>query len=87
MCEPKAREYYGFNRDLDVAEIGLIYRDTDHMVAASPDGLAGDDGLIEIKCPSPKSTCYTSLAAGCLKIISGKFKASCGLLSANGSIL
>ena len=54
ICEPKAREYYGFNRDIDVAEVGLIYRDEGRMVAASPDGLAGDDGLIEIKCPSPE---------------------------------
>ena len=51
MLEPEARKYYSFQRDLDAETVGLIYRDESRMVGCSPDGLVGDDGLIELKCP------------------------------------
>lgn len=36
----------------EIIEVGLIDHPTIPMTAASPDGLIGDDGLIEIKCPN-----------------------------------
>jgi putative phage-type endonuclease len=48
--EPKARAYYEFMHEVDVLEIGLCLHDTIDA-GASPDGLIGNDGLIEIKCP------------------------------------
>ena len=49
--EPAARIEYEFRRELVVEEVGFI-RHPSIMAGASPDGLVGDDGLIEIKCPS-----------------------------------
>jgi len=48
--EPIARKYYEFLYDTEVFEIGLCLHD-DLDAGASPDGLIGDDGLLEIKCP------------------------------------
>jgi putative phage-type endonuclease len=50
--EPQARAAYEFLRDADVTEIGFAIHPTIPMAGASPDGLIGDDGLIEIKCPN-----------------------------------
>lgn len=50
--EPEARAAYGFYRDMDVAETGFVIHPTIQMSGASPDGLVGDDGLVEIKCPN-----------------------------------
>lgn len=50
--EPKAREYYEFMYERQVTEIGLCLHDTIEA-GASPDGLVGDDGMLEIKCPQP----------------------------------
>lgn len=50
--EGEARAYYEFNREVDVTEVGLLLRD-DRRVGCSPDGLVGDDGMLEIKCPAP----------------------------------
>lgn len=49
--EEKARKFFEFTRDVTVEEVGFI---TDDLVryGASPDGMVGDDGLVEIKCPS-----------------------------------
>ena len=33
--------------------VGFVYRDADKLVGCSPDGIVGDDGLIELKCPKP----------------------------------
>lgn len=49
--EEQARAWYAFNADVDVEQVGFILRD-DGRVGCSPDGLVGDDGLVEIKCPS-----------------------------------
>lgn len=50
--EPHARAAYAFFRDAEVTEVGLVQHPTIKMAAASPDGLVGSDGLVEIKCPS-----------------------------------
>jgi YqaJ-like recombinase protein len=51
LLEPQARKRYSYERDVDVTEIGAVLRD-DRLVAASPDGLVGKEGTLEIKCPS-----------------------------------
>jgi len=50
--EPQARAAYEFFTDSEVVEIGLVDHPTIEMSAASPDGLVGDDGMLEIKCPN-----------------------------------
>lgn len=50
--EPLARQAYELQYFCTVMEIGLIDHPTIAMSGASPDGLVGDDGLIEIKCPN-----------------------------------
>jgi putative phage-type endonuclease len=49
--EPRARAAYELLTGASVVEVGFIARD-DMAAGASPDGLVGDDGLIEIKCPN-----------------------------------
>ena len=49
--EPVAREIYELNRNVTVKQVGGIQYDDSMWY--SPDGLVGDDGLIEIKCPQP----------------------------------
>jgi putative phage-type endonuclease len=49
--EPDARIAYEFRTDAEVAEVGFVPHPTIAMTGASPDGLVGADGLIEIKCP------------------------------------
>lgn len=50
--EPEAREAYEFDQKVFVDQIGFVDHLTIAMSGASPDGLVGDDGLIEIKCPN-----------------------------------
>lgn len=49
--EPAARIEYEFARGVEVVETGFV-RHPSIAAGASPDGLVGDDGLIEIKCPT-----------------------------------
>jgi putative phage-type endonuclease len=50
--EPIARGAYEAANGLFVEEIGLVDHPSIKGFAASPDGLVGDKGLIEIKCPN-----------------------------------
>lgn len=50
--EPEARAAYVFTYEVDVDEIGFVDHPKIGMTGASPDGLIGDVGLIEIKCPN-----------------------------------
>ena len=50
--EPVARSMYEINNNFFVKEVGFIEHATIPMSGCSPDGLIGDDGLIEIKCPT-----------------------------------
>lgn len=50
--EPLARSAYEVETDSIVAECGFIMHPELDRFGASPDGLVGDDGLIEIKCPN-----------------------------------
>lgn len=49
--EAEARELYEFTTGRFVDQIGFVDHPTIAMSGASPDGLVGDDGLLEIKCP------------------------------------
>jgi putative phage-type endonuclease len=50
--EPEARTAYEFLTDASVELVGFINHPRIPMAGASPDGLIGTDGLIEIKCPT-----------------------------------
>jgi putative phage-type endonuclease len=50
--EPEARRAYEFYVDRDVQQIGFVPHPVINMAGASPDGLVGDDGLLELKCPN-----------------------------------
>ncbi|MCG7932323.1 MAG: YqaJ viral recombinase family protein [Candidatus Thiodiazotropha lotti] len=50
--EPQARDAYVFMTDNEVEQVGFIDHPYIAMSGASPDGLVGDDGLVEIKCPN-----------------------------------
>jgi hypothetical protein len=57
--EPIARAKYAEHHG-PVTEVGFIIRTIDGcQLGYSPDGLVGDDGLIEIKCPRAKSHIQT----------------------------
>lgn len=51
--EPEARAAYEFNRAVTVDTVAFVSHPTIGESGASPDGLVGEDGLIEIKCPNP----------------------------------
>lgn len=50
--EPFARAAYEVAQNVMVEETGLVDHPTIPMAGASPDGLIGEDGLVEIKCPN-----------------------------------
>lgn len=50
--EPEARSAYAFQIGVEVEEVGFVAHPTIGMTGASPDGLVGLDGLVEIKCPN-----------------------------------
>ncbi len=60
--EPQARAAYEFYRDVTVSQVGLILHPKIAMSAASPDGLVGDHGLVEIKCPNTATHIETLLS-------------------------
>lgn len=49
--EAEARSFYEFTHDADVDEVALCYSDERKLWSCSPDGLVGEDGGLEIKCP------------------------------------
>ena len=60
--EPDARAAYEFFRDAAVVEIGFVDHPSIAMTGASPDGLVGEDGLVEIKCPNTATHLDTLLS-------------------------
>ncbi len=59
--EPAARAAYEFLQDAEVEQVGLIKHPTIVGSLASPDGLVGNDGLLEIKCPQAAAHLATLL--------------------------
>lgn len=51
-CEPAARDAFAALAGMDVVEVGFVDHPHVPMSGASPDGLVGDLGLVEIKCPN-----------------------------------
>ena len=62
QTEPLARAAYEVKNGVMVDETGLVDHPTIPMSGASPDGLVGDDGLIEIKCPNTATHIDTMLS-------------------------
>ena len=63
LDEPYARAAYAKHMGVDVDEIGFMVRDFDgHRLGYSPDGMVGNDGLIEIKSRRQKKHLDTILA-------------------------
>ena len=60
--EPQARMAYELMTGEAVVETGFIPHPTIAGFGASPDGLVGSDGLIEIKCPNSATHIETLLA-------------------------
>lgn len=50
--EPMARECYEFLKGVTVEQVGFVDHPTVANSGASPDGLIGEDGNLEIKCPN-----------------------------------
>jgi predicted phage-related endonuclease len=50
--EPLARTAYEFQSGNDVEKVGFMEHPSIPMSGASPDGLIGEEGLLEIKCPN-----------------------------------
>lgn len=62
--EPRARDFYAKQRGVEVRETGFMVRNFGGGVRLgySPDGLVGDDGLIEVKAPRQKKQLLTVLS-------------------------
>lgn len=58
--EAEAREYYETAYDCKVKQVGFVLRDDD--VGCSPDGLIGEKGSIEIKCPLSSTHVFNILS-------------------------
>ncbi|HEX7767096.1 MAG TPA: YqaJ viral recombinase family protein, partial [Nitrospira sp.] len=50
--EPQARAAYEFFVEAAVTEVGFVLHPTHDFAGCSPDGLVGDDGMVEIKAPN-----------------------------------
>lgn len=62
--EPEARALYEFLQDCEVRTVGLVTHPTIADSLASPDGLVGTDGLVEIKAPNTATHLQTLLGSG-----------------------
>lgn len=60
--EPLARAAYEDRHGVLVVETGFVPHPTLAMAGASPDGLVGEDGLVEIKCPETATHLDTLLS-------------------------
>jgi putative phage-type endonuclease len=59
--EAEARTAYEFYADADVQQVGFIAHPTIGETGASPDGLVGDAGMLELKCPNTATHIETLL--------------------------
>lgn len=59
--EPEARENYELYRNVTVDLVGFVAHPSISSAGASPDGYVGQEGLVEIKCPSTKTHIDTLL--------------------------
>lgn len=61
--EPRAKAAYTFTLGVPIAECAFAVHGKIPDFGASPDGLIGDDGLLEIKCPASATHIETLLSA------------------------
>jgi putative phage-type endonuclease len=59
--EPEARAAYEFYQGVAVKEVAFVPHPKIDQAGCSPDGLVGDDGLVEIKCPNTATHLETLL--------------------------
>ena len=59
--EPFARAAYEAAKDILVQEVGFVVHPNIENAGASPDGLVGEFGLVEIKCPNTATHIQTLL--------------------------
>lgn len=62
--EAEARDAYSFARSVAVDEAGFVPDQALPNCGCSPDGLVGDDGLLEIKCPASMTKHFDALRTG-----------------------
>ncbi len=62
--EPEARSLYELEKGVLVNEEGFIVHPDFDFIGCSPDGLIGDNGGIEIKCPADKKVHLDTLTNG-----------------------
>jgi putative phage-type endonuclease len=68
--EPEARNAYQFYHGVTVYQVAFVQHPTIADVGCSPDGLVGDDGLVEIKCPNTATHLETLLG----QTVPGKYE-------------
>lgn len=68
--EADARAAYSFYHGVDVEQVGFVTHPEIDMSGASPDGLVGSDGLVEIKCPNTATHIETLLGGA----VPGKYR-------------
>lgn len=76
-CEPRARDFYKMDQNTEergvvVQEVGFCLAD-DGTIGCSPDALVGDDGVLELKCPQPKTQVAYLRAGG----LPDEYRAQC----------
>lgn len=80
--EPRAVEKYAEHYGVEVQTVGFMVRDDwGYSIGYSPDGLVGDDGLIECKSRRPKKQLQTILAGEVP--VENMAQLQCGLLVAD----
>ena len=62
LTEPQARAMYELDSGNTVEEVSFIKLDDVNKIGCSPDGLIGDDGMLEIKCPKTTTQIETYLS-------------------------
>jgi putative phage-type endonuclease len=62
--EPQARAMYSFHEGAEAVETGFVPHPAIPMAGASPDGLVGALGLVEIKCPNSATHIATLMGSG-----------------------
>jgi len=62
--EPLAREAYEDANMVAVEEVAFIQHPKYDFVSCSPDGMVGDDGMVEFKCPSAQDKHLQALLTG-----------------------
>lgn len=62
--EPQARAAYAMETGIVPVEVGFVRHPAIEQSGASPDGLVGERGMVEIKCPSSATHIATLTGAG-----------------------